>query len=426
MLVPLTLRLGGEQRHLQALLDSGAQANCIQRATAVELELPSLPDKPTPLITPGGKALTSYANHRLVISAEDSLGERQEHAVELVSCEFELPGVDVILGYPAMHLMAMTVDYAASTWYYPCSVVTALSLDSFRRVTLEEPYIYMLQALPVAAENSRMVATIGEGLEEQTIPPELSDFADVFSKDAAGILPEHHSLEHKIELQPDAQPPWSSVYALSEKELEVLREYLTSAQEKGWIRPSTSPAGAAVMFVPKKGGGLRLCVDYRGLNQVTVKDRTPLPLISETLDRMRRAKVFTKFDLKDAYHRLRIRSGDEWKTAFRTRYGHFEYCVMPFGLCNAPATFQAYINHALRGLVDILCVVYLDDILVYSEDPKDHTQAVRQVLQRLREYKLYVNLQKCKFRTDRVEFLGFVINTNGVEMEKSRIDTIAK
>ena len=171
---------------------------------------------------------------------------------------------------------------------------------------------------------------------------------------------------------------------------------------------------------------MRLCVDYRGLNRVTIKNRTLLPLISETLDRLRGAKIFTKLDLKDAYHRLRIREGDEWKTAFRTRYGHFEYCVMPFGLSNAPATFQAYINHALVGLVDVTCVVYLDDILIYSENPDEHDTVVRQVLERLQQHGLYANLQKCEFDVDTVEFLGFVISPEGVAMEPSRVVTVTE
>lgn len=204
----------------------------------------------------------------------------------------------------------------------------------------------------------------------------------------------------------------------------MLREYIEDAQKKGWIRPSQSPAGAPIMFVPKKGGGLRLCVDYRGLNNVTIKDRTPLPLISETLDRLRRAKIFTQLDLKDAYHRMRIREGDEWKTAFRTRYGHFEYMVMPFGLTNAPAIFQAYINKALAGLVDVTCVVYLDDILIFSEDPTKHDEAVNDVLQRLEDNGLYANPAKCVFDTDTVEFLGFVVNPEGVSMEPSRVASI--
>lgn len=124
--------------------------------------------------------------------------------------------------------------------------------------------------------------------------------------------------------------------------------------------------------MPKKDGGLCLCVDYWGLNAVTVKNQHQLPLITETLDRLCGAKVFTKLDLKDAYHRIRIREGDKWKTAFRTRYVHFEYMVMPFGLANAPAMFQAYINCALAGFVDVTCVVYLDDILIYSSNPEEH------------------------------------------------------
>ena len=154
----------------------------------------------------------------------------------------------------------------------------------------------------------------------------------------------------------------------------------------GRIRRSVSPAGAPIMFVPKKGGGLCLCVDYRGLNRVTIKNRTPLPLISKTLDRLEGAKVFTKLDLADAYHRIQIRKGDKWKTAFRTRYGHFEYLVLPFGLSNAPATFQAYINQALIGLVDVTCVIYLDDILIYSTDPARHEADVKAVLEQLRQH----------------------------------------
>ena len=123
-----------------------------------------------------------------------------------------------------------------------------------------------------------------------------------------------------------------------------MRDYIKDSLKKGWIRRSISPAGAPILFVAKKGGGLRLCVDYRGLNAITVKNRHALPLIDETLDRLVGAVVYTKLDMKDAYHRIRIKAGDEWKTAFRTRYGHFEYLVMPFGLANAPATFQGYIS----------------------------------------------------------------------------------
>jgi hypothetical protein len=171
---------------------------------------------------------------------------------------------------------------------------------------------------------------------------------------------------HAIELRPGSMPPFQPLRNLSATELEALREYLLTAEKNGWIRRSVSEAGAPILFAQKKDGSMRLCVDYCGLNDLTIKDRTPLPLISETLDRLSGAQVFSALDLKDAYYRIPIKRGDEWKTAFRTRYGHFEYMVMPFGLTNAPVTFQAYINKALAGYLDEFCVVYLDDILIYS------------------------------------------------------------
>ena len=171
------------------------------------------------------------------------------------------------------------------------------------------------------------------------------------------------------------------------------------------------------MFVPKKGGGLCLCIDYHRLNRVTIKNKTSLPLISETLDRLEGAKVFTKLDLVDVYHKIQIQKGDEWKTAFRTRDSHFKYLVLPFGLSNAPTTFQAYINQALIGLVDVTCVIYLDDILIYSADLAQHEADMKAVLERLRQHRLYTKLQKCEFSTNKVEFLGFIINTKRVSMD---------
>ena len=180
------------------------------------------------------------------------------------------------------------------------------------------------------------------------------------------------------------------------------------------------------MFVPKKSGELRLCVDYRALNRVTEKNRYPLPLISEILDRLSGAKYFTKLDLKDAFHRIRIREGDEWKTAFRTRYGHFEYLVMPFRLTNAPATFQSYIHQALHGLLDEFCIAYVDDILIFSSDRDSHTKHVRIVLERLEQSQLFINPSKCSFYQDRLHFLGFVVSREGISMDPERVRAIAE
>jgi hypothetical protein len=171
---------------------------------------------------------------------------------------------------------------------------------------------------------------------------------------------------------------------------------------------------------------MRLYVDYRGLNDITIKDRTPLPLIAETLDRLSSAQVFSALDLKDAYYRIPIKHSDEWKTAFRTCYSHFEYMVMPFGLTNALATFQAYINRALAGYLDEFCVVYLDDILIYSRTTEEHARHLRLVMERLRKYALYANCKKCKFYTQNVEFLGFVVSNTGMSMDPGRVSSIAE
>ena len=197
-------------------------------------------------------------------------------------------------------------------------------------------------------------------------------------EEKASILPEVTELnQHAIELQEGQQPPYGPIYSLGPVELETLKTYIETNLANGFIRPSKSPAGAPILFVGKPDGSLRLCVDYRGLNNLTIKNRYPLPLIGESLDRLGRAKRFTQLDLTSAYHRMRIKEGDEWKTAFRTRYGHFEYQVMPFRLSNAPASFQGYINKILAEKLDIFVIIYQDDILIYTEDPgQGHVEAV--------------------------------------------------
>ena len=199
------------------------------------------------------------------------------------------------------------------------------------------------------------------------------EYYDVFSDELTSIIAQNSKYDHAIKLETGKMPPQMPIYNLSQKELQILREYLDNVLAKGWIRPSKSPSGAPILFVPKKDGSIRLYVDYRGLNKITTKNRYPLPLISELLERLSRAKIYSKLDLRDAYYRIRIREGNEWKTAFKTRYGLFEYLVMPFGLANAPATFQSYIYKALGNLVDTTCVVYLDDILIYLGDEESHT-----------------------------------------------------
>jgi hypothetical protein len=215
------------------------------------------------------------------------------------------------------------------------------------------------------------------------------------------------------------------MYPLNEMELQALRYYLKEMLELGKIHPSKSPAAAPIIFIPKAHGrGLRLCVDYRGLNKVTIANRYPLPIMSELQDRVRGAKIFTKIDLKNGYNLIRIKPGDEWKTAFKTWYGLYEYTVMPFGLSNAPATFQNMMNHIFRDLLDLGLIVYLDDILIYAETEEEYDRIVTDVLKRLAENRLPISQDKCFWSTTRVDFLGYAISKDGIEMAQDKVQCI--
>jgi len=206
--------------------------------------------------------------------------------------------------------------------------------------------------------------------------------------------------------------------------MKALKKYLEVNEKRGWIQASTSPAGAPIHFVKKKDGGLHLCVDYRQLNEITIKDRTPLPLIGESLDQLFSTTIYTKLDIRDAYYNLQIAAGDEWKTAFRTQYGLYEYCIMPLGLTNALASFQRWMNEILSEYLDIFCVAYLDDILIFSQNLEDHLRHVRTILRRVEETGLMLKASKCEFHTTEIEYLGYVISPQGLQMDEEKIRTI--
>ncbi len=175
----------------------------------------------------------------------------------------------------------------------------------------------------------------------------------------------------------------------------------------------------------KKDGSLRPCIDYRGLNDITVKNRYPLPLMSSAFELLQGAAIFTKLDLRNAYHLVRIREGDEWKTAFNTPTGHFKYLVMPFGLSNSPAVFQALVNDVLQDMVDRFVFVYLDDILIFSQNKRDHVQHVRRMLQRLLENCLFAKLEKCELNVRSIPFLGFILSPEGIRMDPAKVEAVA-
>jgi hypothetical protein len=261
-------------------------------------------------------------------------------------------------------------------------------------------------------------------VDPTTIVPEMfQQYVKVLDKELADKLPDHKPYNHAIDLKDGEQPPWGPMYPLNETELQALRDYLKEMLELGKICPSKSPAAAPIILVPKAHGrGLRLCVDYRGLNKVTIANRYPLPIMSELQDRVRGAKIFTKIDLKNGYNLIRIKTGDEWKMAFKTRYRLYEYTVMPFGLSNAPATFRNMMNHIFRDLLDLGLIVYLDNILIYAETEEEHDRIVTEVLKRLAKNGLAISQDKCFWSTTQVNFLGYVISKDGIEMAQDKFN----
>ena len=249
----------------------------------------------------------------------------------------------------------------------------------------------------------------------------LHEKQDVFDYEAANKLPPHCNCDHKIKLKEGTTAPWGPLHNMSLEELKVMRKWLDDNLAKGFIRASSSPAALPALFAQKPGGGLRLCIDYRGLNAITIKNQYAMPLIQETLSQLSNAKHYTKLDIIAAFNIMRIKEGQEWLTAFNTCYGLFETLVMLFGLCNAPATFQAQINDILHPYLDIFCTAYIDNILIYSDDLQSHRGHAHAVLQALREAGLYYNLKKCKFEVTDVVYLGMILSTSGIQIDPKEV-----
>ncbi|KAJ9537877.1 hypothetical protein OSB04_030610 [Centaurea solstitialis] len=255
--------------------------------------------------------------------------------------------------------------------------------------------------------------------------PVVCEFPDVFPEDLPGIPPERQ-VEFRIDLVPGAAPVAKTPYRLAPPEMQELSNQLEELLEKGFIRPSSSPWGAPILFVKKKDGTLRMCIDYRELNKLTVKNRYPLPRIDDLFDQLQGAAWFSKIDLRSGYHQLKVREEDVHKTAFRTRYGHYEFVVMPFGLTNAPAAFMDLMNRVCRPLLDRSVIVFIDDILIYSKTKEDHVEHLREVLEILRKEQLYAKFSKCDFWLQEVQFLGHLVNREGIKVDPAKVEAVMK
>jgi uncharacterized membrane protein len=419
----------GEVR-VRVLLDTGAMVAMVSSAFVSLHNVPKVKrDVPNPICDFSEKPVPGSGEAFSLPITLERLGHYSRDVFEIGPLE---SGVDIILPFNWLAEHPPTGLWTPERLRFDnkvCKGCTKKALDNSFDIVydskLNDPSLASVvgQLGYIMAVNTHSNASNTNILE--SLPEQYQEFRQVFEPQMAESLPPHREFDHAIDLKDGEQPPWGPIYALSGTELEALRTYLDKMLAEGKIRPSKSPAGAPILFVPKpEGRGLRLCVDYRGLNRVTIMNRFPLPLMNELQDRIQGARLFTKLDLKNGYNLIRIKAGDEWKTAFRTRYGLYEYLVMPFGLANAPATFQAMMNTILRDLLDLGVIVYIDDILIYSKTKEEHEKLVKEVLSRLQRYGLAASMDKCVFHQNKVDFLGYVISDQGISMAEDKVKTI--
>ncbi|KAK3556977.1 hypothetical protein QTP70_022326 [Hemibagrus guttatus] len=395
-----------------ALLDSGSAENFISRTLCRQLQLlTAATPKVYQVHTVTGKPLRQVRCQAGPLCLQIDVMHREEIFLMVL----ENSTADVVLGRPWLEQHDPILSWRTGEilrWGHQC----------FEGCFPERP-----SPRPSRPHNLQVHATSVESpLEARSvnIPACYSHFRDVFCPKKASKLPPHRSWDCAIDLIPGEPVPKGRIYSLTLLEEKAMEEYIKEALAQGYIRPSTSPAASSFFFVTKKDGGLRPCIDYRALNKITVKFRYPLPLVPAALERLRGATVFTKLDLCSAYNLIRIRKGDEWKTAFVTPTGHYEYLVMPYGLANAPSVFQDFMHEVLRDFLHKFVVVYIDYILIYSRSMADHQRHVAEVLHRLRDYNLFLKAEKCLFHQPSVQFLGYVIDRSGVCMDKKKVTAV--
>jgi hypothetical protein len=380
------------------LFDSGATYNFISTRFGTKIGLDFYPTNGTYMITtPGGRIASNQIYREVPIQMGSTL-------IRIALIALNLEGMDILLGMDWMTRQRV-------------------SLDIFSRVVeINSPeYGHTILHLPSQEYISSCVYTT-TGIKLEDIPV-VCEYPDVFPDELPGMPPER-DVEFIIELQPGTAPIAKRSYRMPPNELAELKLQLQELLDKGYIRPSASPWGCPALFVKKKDHSLRLCVDYRPLNAVTIKNKYPLPRIDILFDQLAGAKIFPKIDLRSGYHQIKIRPSDIPKTAFSTRYGLYEYLVMSFGLTNAPGYFMYLMNSVFILELDKFVVVFIDDILIYSKTLEDHAKHLHVVLQHLWDHRLYAKFSKCEFWLDTIRFLGHTISKDGISVDPSKVQEV--
>jgi hypothetical protein len=321
----------------------------------------------------------------------------------------ESKGIDVILGIDWLSKHKVFIDCAKK----PVKLTTP---DGKELEFVTEPVV-----TTKGVANCMKVNQLGASQGSEV--PVVNEFPDVFLEELPGMLPDR-DIEFVIELKPGTAPIYKTPLRIITPELAELKEHIKELLDKGFIRPSSSPRGAPMIFVLKKNGTQRLCVDYRVLNEVTVKNKYLLPRIDDLFDQLCGACVFSKIDLRSGYHQLRVRECDIPKTAFVSRYGLYEFMVLSFGLTNAPTYIMYMMNKVFMEYLDKFIMVFIDDILVYSRSEEEHEGHIHLVLQKLQDHKLYAKLSKCEFWLKQVAFLGHVISKGGIFVDPSKVQDV--
>ena len=358
-----------------------------------------------------------YINCPIVIQTKEFL-------VDLITLPFW--EFDLILGMDWLSKHRVIVDCGQKTIVLRCSDQTEVIVQGIRSSVMSNVISTMQARRFMRKGCETFLAVILDSKRSQVDIEKIlivREFLDVFPEELP-CIPLEREVDLAIEIVPGTVPMSRAPYRMAQTELKELKSQLQELLDKGFIRPSVSPWGAPVLFVKKKDGTLRMCIDYQQINKVTVKNKYPLPRIEDLFYQLKGAGVFSKIDLRSGYYQLRVKEGDVSKTAFRTRYGHYEFLVMPFGLTNAPAAFMDLMNRVFRPYVDQFVVVFIDDILVYSKDAQEHEQHLRIVLETLREKKLYAKLSKCDFWLKEVSFLGHIVSVEGIRVDPAKIEAV--